>query len=234
MNASSVEEKVGTDLVDRARLCTAAALALGYPAEESTQVILATASIPALDPWRAAAGAGLAEIQGRWLGCFEGGKGRVPLSETEYGRMRGLSKGRDLADVVGFYRAFGFDLPEGVELPDHLAIELEFLALMLWKEHLLADDPVGVEIVRDARRKFLAEHLGGFVGGVARHPGAVADPIFGPLLRWVQEIVEYECRVEEVRVAPLDFFDSGEGDEGTQCGEEVVIPGPGGRKRQGG
>ena len=30
--------------------------------------------------------------------------------ETEHGRMRGLSKGHDLADLAGFYGAFGLPL----------------------------------------------------------------------------------------------------------------------------
>lgn len=70
-----------------------------------------------------------------------------------------------LADVAGFYRAFGVapgrDVPER---PDHLATELEFLGLLVAKERYarMQDGDAWQErarLCRDAQRVFVEEHL---------------------------------------------------------------------------
>ena len=78
---------------------------------------------------RSATREGLAELQSHFLSHFEMGSARLPLHETEYGRTGGLSKGNDLADLAGFYRAYSLELSQDEgshELYDHLAVELEF------------------------------------------------------------------------------------------------------------
>jgi hypothetical protein len=148
--------------------------------------------------------------------------------------MRGLSKGKDLSDVVGFYNAFGFALTEevGAEMPDHIAIEMEFYALLLYKQSILLDDPVGTEIVADARRKFLQDHLGGFARALSLRPRVVEDPVFGPLLGWVDRLVTEECTIEAVYPAPTDFFVQDDAEEVANCGACVTIPGLEERSRQ--
>jgi len=55
--------------------------------------------------------------------------------ETEYGRASAARKGPALADILGFYEAFGFrPAPAAAELPDHIGAELEFLGLLLLKD----------------------------------------------------------------------------------------------------
>jgi hypothetical protein len=143
--------------------------------------------------------------------------------------MRGLSKGVDLADIVGFYRAFGFDLEEGddVEMPDHVAVELEFYAILLHKAQLLlaSADTEGQEIVADARRKFLIHHLGSFATAIPRRPPVSADPIYGPLFAWCADLVAEECRRMDIAPAPLDFFAQDDASEVANCGGCVAIPG---------
>ena len=55
--------------------------------------------------------------------------GKCPPNETVYVRR---DKGAILADLCGFYRAFGFDHdPTSGEKADHVACELEFMALLI-------------------------------------------------------------------------------------------------------
>lgn len=89
-------------------------------------------------------------------------KGEVPPYETSYEAGPGSSGGPtfQMADIAGFYRAFGFQVMG--ERPDHVVPEMEFVALMFVKEAyaLLSGDADGADVCAGARRKFVAEHLG--------------------------------------------------------------------------
>ncbi len=70
-----------------------------------------------------------------------------------------------LADVAGFYRAHGLAVGgREHERPDHIAVELEFMAVVARKEaHALAELGRGeVEICRSTQDAFLRDHLGGW------------------------------------------------------------------------
>uniref|UniRef100_A0A7J3VSW8 Dehydrogenase n=1 Tax=Caldiarchaeum subterraneum TaxID=311458 RepID=A0A7J3VSW8_CALS0 len=73
------------------------------------------------------------------------------------------------ADVAGFYRAFG--VKHAGEYPDHVAVQLEFLSLLLLKEAaaLGEGDEENAETCRQARMKFLEKHLGGWVRLFSQH-----------------------------------------------------------------
>lgn len=217
----------------RARDFTIASLATAYPSSEVADIFEALRAEytphPAFGPLLDRLSGGVGALQGDYLARFDRGEQRVALYETEYGRMRGLSKGKDLADIVGFYRAFGFDLEEGadVEMPDHVAVEFEFYAILLYKSDLLTagGDLQGQEIVASARRKFLIDHLGSFVAAIARRPGVANDAVYGPLLAWCADLVAEECRALDVTPAPLDFFANDDASEPANCGGCVAIPG---------
>jgi TorA maturation chaperone TorD len=91
----------------------------------------------------------------------------VLLHETAWGDGRRIA-GRtlELADVAGFYAAFGF-APSSVEpdIPDHLCAELEFAGLLRIKEAwaIARGRRAQARIARDAARAFLADHLGRWV-----------------------------------------------------------------------
>lgn len=90
--------------------------------------------------------------------------------ETEYGLPHEFRQSQELADIAGFYRAFGFQIGGVIrERPDHLAVELEFMYLLCVKEAYARMDgsPEQVEISVDAQRKFLQDHLGNWVKLVA-------------------------------------------------------------------
>ncbi|NOT32317.1 MAG: hypothetical protein HOP15_17865 [Planctomycetes bacterium] len=67
-----------------------------------------------------------------------------------------------LADLGGFYRAFGLDLAQTCdERHDHLSIELCFLGFLCVREAAAEERGVSevVALVRDAQRRFLDEHV---------------------------------------------------------------------------
>lgn len=95
-----------------------------------------------------------------------------PPYETEYQRNEDtFFRTQQMADVGGFYRAFGLQPGrERGERPDHIATELEFMALLLLKERtacasgdLAAAERAAAEraaVCRQAQADFLREHLG--------------------------------------------------------------------------
>jgi TorA maturation chaperone TorD len=108
--------------------------------------------------------------------------GECPPYETEYHPpSEPFFRAQQMADVAGFYRAFGLDPGQATsERPDHIALELEFLAFLLLKKRLaLAEgSPDAVEqaaVCDEAGRKFFREHLAwwlpSFAAGLRRKAG---------------------------------------------------------------
>ena len=165
--------------------------------------------------------------RGRYLELFDTGKQRVSLYETEYGRMRSAGKGHDLADIGGFYQAFGLavDHDGGNEMLDHLAVELEFYALLLLKRaHVQREsDNEGAEIVQDAMAKFLSYHLGAFSSAVARRLTELESTGYAALMEWIAEIVRAECTRLQVAVRPLDYFPDAEQSSAPRCATSLPV-----------
>lgn len=156
--------------------------------------------------------AGIRDLQSEYIAIFDNGRDSNPIYETEYDRRRAMAKGNELSDIAGFYKAFGFVLDaslNGMEMLDHAGIEFEFYALMLMKEtHLReANDDKGLEIVRDAGKKFLKAHLGRFIGAIARRPGVEASAFYGGVFKWCAQLVADECKRLEIEVIPADWVD---------------------------
>lgn len=217
-------------LDDRAREVTLASLLTAYPDADAVasleDVKEALGEHPAIRAVFAEIDRSPDELRSRFIDLFDRGGQRASLYETEYGRMRGMSKGNDLADISGFYLAFGLKLDdEAHETPDHIAIELEFYAMLLLKEGWLAarGDAEGVDVVHDARKKFLRDHLGPFAAAIAARPDVAADAVYGPVFAWLGELVRQECRELDVEPAKLDYFADVEVKEEMKCGS-VHLP----------
>jgi len=107
-------------------------------------------------------------------------RGIIPPYETSYeaGRAPG-GMTFQMADIAGFYRAFGFEASG--ERPDHIVPQVEFLALLFVKEAYawLAGDAEGADVCSVARRKFAAEHLGAWLPELAEraHETQGGEPI---------------------------------------------------------
>ncbi len=70
---------------------------------------------------------------------------------------------QQMADVAGFYRAFGFGVRQ--DRPDHLGAELEFLALVCTQEAYarLVGRGEEAQVCARAREAFLRDHLTGWL-----------------------------------------------------------------------
>lgn len=92
-----------------------------------------------------------------------------PPYESHYGKIGVFRQSHQLADLSGFYRAFGVEAAEGDRRPDHLPVELEFAGLLCAKEALAASKGMEEQaaMCRSARGRFLAEHLGRWIDAFA-------------------------------------------------------------------
>ncbi|MEK7326009.1 MAG: molecular chaperone TorD family protein, partial [Chloroflexota bacterium] len=111
--------------------------------------------------------------------------------ETELGLPHEYRQSQEMADIAGFYRAFGFNIGGKVrERPDHISAELEFMHVLALKEAYAAERDVleHVEICIDAQRKFLQEHLGKWVGLLAESLARSAGEGPAPSTRFASEL----------------------------------------------
>jgi putative dimethyl sulfoxide reductase chaperone len=96
-------------------------------------------------------------------------RGAVCACETEYGPDNAFHQPQQLADISGYYLAFGLRAGAAADVrADHIACECEFMDFLCRKEAVLSADaesePAGetLEATRDAARTFLRDHLGRF------------------------------------------------------------------------
>ena len=148
-------------------------------------------------------------LRSEYIAIFDRGRVHNSLYETEYGRGA-LVKGNALADIAGFYRAFGLEFgheDSAHEMLDHVSVELEFYALLLMKQETLAanGDAEGQAIVCEAQQKFLEAHLGRFVGAIATRPVVMASAFYGPVLAWCRGLVAAECARLGISPLPVDW-----------------------------
>lgn len=171
-----------------------------------------------------------------WSALFE--QGRVPPYEMSYLRPGLGGHTARMADVSGFYRAFGFRVAH--DRPDHVVAELEFAALVTLGEADARErgDEEGAGIFADAAASFLRDHLGGWLDLLAERIDARdAHGPYGPLVRCAALHVERECerrdvvpnRIERIDVNPFAPAVEDQ-DRLPQCGScpafDATIPGP--------
>ena len=89
--------------------------------------------------------------------------------------------GESTMAVRELYRAGGFDMDEEFkELPDHVAVEMEFLYLLIFRQNEARQngDQERLNAVTAMKKRFLAEHLGRWIGPFAETVKNSAESIF--------------------------------------------------------
>lgn len=152
--------------------------------------------------------ANLAALRAEYARLFIGGDA-VSLHETAYGDGRRIA-GRpvELADIGGFYLAFGLEISEQApDLPDHLCAELEYYSLLLVKQTYAQSSGwvEEAEVTAHAARQFLEQHLGRWVHALALclAEREVRAP-YREHVRLLETLIDLECSRESIRPAPLE------------------------------
>lgn len=144
-------------------------------------------------------------LQTEYIRLF-GPAGSCPLHETTYGDAGGLlGKAAQLADISGFYLAFGVQPGPGETHPeDHVSLELEFMSVLSVKEaYALAEgwqEPL--EIARHAQRRFVQDHLGTWTHTVTeRLESCGPHPFYAALGEALRRLMRAE--VTRLQVSPV-------------------------------
>ncbi len=128
----------------------------------------------------------------------------TPGYETAYRGSEIFNQTAVMADIAGFYRAFGLEVGGSLrERPDHVTVELEYLAFLCFKEALSTEggEIDQADVCADAERTFLADHLGDWGPELGRRLELHSDHEFfgvvGKLLdRWIN------LRLDDLGVEP--------------------------------
>lgn len=102
----------------------------------------------------------------------------VPPYEVAYISSDIFRQTEVMADVAGFYRAFGLDVGGNErERVDHVAVELTFMQWLCLKEAYAAEHSAteALDAVRRGQRSFLADHLLCWAPAFARRVSTAAD-----------------------------------------------------------
>lgn len=146
-----------------------------------------------------------------------------PPYETQFRETHIFQQAQMLADIAGFYKAFGLDVSENAhERADHLSVELEFMGTLCLKEwHALASGREGnAEVCRDAQKKFLGDHLGVWAGAFAEGlAGRAAGTPYAGVAGELNAFVRDECaRLGAVPSSSAVYHGAPEPDTEEGCG----------------
>lgn len=121
--------------------------------------------------------------------------------ETEY-ETDPFAKSHQLADIAGFYRAFGLDVSEEHRsMVDFIATETEFMAVLCRKEaHAEMNGwPDRRAVSEGAQRAFIEGHLGRWTGVLAAGLRGAASQGSGDLYRRLADLLERCCGLDVER-----------------------------------
>ncbi|MBD0305000.1 MAG: molecular chaperone TorD family protein, partial [Nitrospiraceae bacterium] len=120
-----------------------------------------------------------------------------PPYETLFGNDHVFGQAHVMGDIAGFYKAFGVELSRDIhERMDHLSVELEFMHFLAYKESYARchDGTEKTQIVVDAQKKFVKEHIGRWVPLFARMLVKKADTgFFRYMAEFTSDWIEFDA-----------------------------------------
>ncbi len=152
-------------------------------------------------------------------------RSQCPPYELEYGRSDVFQQSQALADIAGFYVAFGAS-PGGAlsERPDHVIAEWEFLCWLAAKERHACDQGMtdAAQHCREAQRKFLADHAAAWMPAFHTRLGRAspAVPFYAGVARLAGALLEEWCQSFDVDVGEpwMELREVSEDDVEITCG----------------
>lgn len=178
----------------------------------------------------------LEQLQGAYDALFgHTVRGKCPPYEMEYGRSEIIQRASELADVGGFYAAFGLELGGDLgDRADSVCVECEFMSVLCEKEAygLGVDDDELLSAVRQAQRDFLRDHLGFWLPAFARRvQDAEVHPFYDALAQFTSAFITAECRRAKVSAGPelLELRPADvDAETSIECGDAAVCEPTGG------
>lgn len=113
-----------------------------------------------------------------------------PLAVYESLAREGRLSGAITFKVAALYKAVGLTLG-GYELPDHVSVELDFLAFLFKQENQAKENKTHW---RKARKLFLNNHVGQWVSSLGRDIALSGDTVYAPIGRLLFAALESELR----------------------------------------
>ena len=161
------------------------------------------------------------ELARRWVRWFD--QGRVaPYECSNTPPTAGGHTGR-LADVAGFYRAFGMVVSG--DRPDHVVAELEFASLVSLAEAsaLERGDDEQAAVSAGAARAFLRDHLGAWFDAWAARVEAIDElRPWAPIAAVAADLVAADC--SQRNVVPVRSFAVLTDDAGLFADDDELLP----------
>ena len=118
----------------------------------------------------------IAVRQERYNALFSGpGRPRFWLYESLY--RSGKLFGSETMDVEGIYRTAGLEI-EGAELPDHVSVELAFLAYVAYQQ-VVSDQQTGTW--EEIERNFIKAHAGRWLPALGHNLADSGDEVYAPI-----------------------------------------------------
>ena len=147
----------------------------------------------------------LAELETQYVQAFgHTMRHNSPAYEMEYDQGHIFMQSQSMAELAGFYRAFGAEAASGERL-DHIGTELEFMYYLSYKESyaLASGTKKGAEVCRDGQRHFLEKHLGHWAPLFLRGLDNVVEGLYHPLSMATLAWLEMEARELDAHPKPL-------------------------------
>ncbi len=133
-------------------------------------------------------------------------RGACPLYEQEYGHGEIVQQASELADIAGFYRAFGLEPSEAaMERIDHVSVECEFMGVLCVKEAFGLQSEIAElgDTSNDGQRVFLRDHLTQWLPAFcSRVSRADSDGPYARAAALASKFLEAECRRFGITAGP--------------------------------